>query len=60
MFKMTVHITQSFETEQEALEMYDEIVGEVKAHEQLHLNCQVTKKFKGYNPTFPDGREVKP
>lgn len=58
MFKMTVHITQVFETEAKALEMYDEIRGEVKHHPDLHLNCQITKKFTGYSPENPNGHEV--
>lgn len=58
MFKMTIHVTQSFDTEAEAKGMYNEVRGDVKKHKGLHLNCQITKKFSGYNPTFPNGHEV--
>jgi len=58
MFKMIVHVTQSFETEAQAANAYDVIRRELRKHPDLHVNCQITKKFTGYSPDNPDGHEV--
>lgn len=58
MFKMIVHVTQSFATEAEALSEYNKIRNDLKRNSQLHLNCQITKKFTGYSPENPDGHEI--
>lgn len=58
MFKMIVHVTQSFETEALALEFYEEIKGELRKHPDVHVNGQIVKKFTGYSPENPDGHEV--
>jgi len=58
MFKMIIHITKSFSTEAEALGCYENIHKKLGTESDLHLNCQITKKFTGYSPENPDGHEV--
>lgn len=58
MFKMIVHVTQSFATEAEALEFYEEVKGELRKHTEVHVNGQIVKKFTGYSPENPNGHEV--
>jgi len=59
MFKMIVHVTQSFETVPECQEFYEEIKGELRKHPNVHINGQVVQKFTGYSPENPNGHEVK-
>lgn len=58
MFKMIVHVTQSFETEQECSALYDEIKCDLRNHPDLHVNGQVVRKYTGYSPENPEGHEV--
>lgn len=58
MFKMIIHVTQTFETEAECEAFYDEIKGELRNHPELHVNGQVVRKYTGYSPENPDGHEV--
>lgn len=58
MFKMIVTVTQVFETEAEAQEMYTEVSGELRNHPDLHVNGQVVRKFTGFSPENPQGHEV--
>lgn len=60
MFKMIVHVTQTFETETEAQEFYTEIAGELRNHPDVHVNGQIVKKFTGYSPENPEGHGVDP
>lgn len=57
-FKMIVHVTETFETEPEALEKYDEVTGELRNHPELHINGQIVKKLTGFSPENPNGHEV--
>lgn len=58
MFKMIVHVTQSFETVEAAQVFYNEIKDELRKRPDLHVNGQIIKKFTGYSPESPDGHEV--
>lgn len=58
MFKVIIHVTQSFETIGAANDFYKEVSGELRRHEDAHINGQVTNKFTGYSPEHPDGHEV--
>lgn len=60
MFKMIVHVTQSFDTVAQAQNFYNEIVLDLNKHKNIHINCQITKKFMGYSPESPKGHEVDP
>lgn len=60
MYKMTVHVTQCFETVEECHDFYDEICGEVRKHPNVHVNGQITTKLTGYSPESPQGHEVNP
>lgn len=57
-FKMIVHVTQTFETEVQAQNAYNEIANDLRKHEDLHVNAQIVKKFIGYSPEHPEGHEV--
>lgn len=59
MFKMIVHVTQTFETVSECENFYKEIKGELRKHPDVHVNGQIVKKFTGYSPENPNGHEVK-
>lgn len=58
MFKMIVHVTQTFDTEAEAAAFYDEIKGELRKHPDVHVNGQVVRKYTGFSPENPNGHEV--
>lgn len=58
MFKMVIHVTQTFDTEAQAANAYDVIRKELRKHPDVHVNGQVIKKFTGYSPENPEGHEV--
>lgn len=58
MFKMVVHVTQTFDTVEAAQVFYNEIKDELRKHPEVHVNGQIVKKFTGYSPENPDGHEV--
>lgn len=55
MFKMIIHVTQSFQTEAQARLFYDEIKGELRKHPNVHINGQVVRKYEGSSPENPEG-----
>lgn len=57
MFKMIVNCTQSFESEVEALDFYEEIRGELQRHPNVNIAGRIVKKFAGYDPEHPEESE---
>lgn len=57
-YKMIIHVTKVFDTVTEADEFYEEIAGELRKHEDLHVNGLIVTRCTGYSPENPQGHEV--
>lgn len=50
--RLVIHLTHEVDSEAQAEELYEEIKGELKKYDALHVNGQIVDKFK---PSHPPG-----